>query len=202
MRAVEKCLACGNLYSSSAGDSPARNELRMCPKCGASGGDPTPQAASQGSDSSYPEGTDSPAPLLLPPYYQQALARAGQTEQLAREQLAVPAVLLMVWGGVWILMALAAWGISIAAAIDGKDPLLPILIFAGIGVWLAISGALVFVGGLCLRRLRRYRLALGVTLYGVAAGIVLCLPLSLLGIWPLVILLRPKVRQAFHGKSA
>jgi len=64
-----------------------------------------------------------------------------------------------------------------------------------------IIGLIMLVAAYRMEQLRSYRLAMTGTILLVVSGLVLCAPLALLGIWPLLVLLNSDVRWAFTNSE-
>jgi hypothetical protein len=118
----------------------------------------------------------------------------------ARRRLIVPAVAFLVIGVLGILGALAGTVAVVVEVVTRNSPRLPGLV---IFLWLLLTGAclfaLVLAGGVCMMRLRRRGLAL--TASYIVTGLSLAGPYGILfypfGIWALILLYRPDVREEF-----
>jgi heme/copper-type cytochrome/quinol oxidase subunit 1 len=129
--------------------------------------------------------------------------RAKSPREVARRRLFVPGVAFLVIG---VLLSLGLFVGAAAALIDylqsrRSDERLVILIFV---IWILGFGlplvATVIAGGVCLLRLQRYRLALAAA--SIVTGLSLAGPYGIFfypfGIWALILLFRPDVRQEFR----
>src|SRR5260370_25205957 len=110
-----------------------------------------------------------------------------------RAKVAFPAILLQVYGVVVFLVSLFAIerGITHHTQMDN----VPIFIFGGI--WGLVAAVVIFIGGYCMYRLRALGMALTATILCLASGLLTCVPLGLIGIWPLIVLLNADVKAAF-----
>jgi hypothetical protein len=121
---------------------------------------------------------------------------------IARERVFVPAIAFVVIGILGILGTLVGMAAAVVAYFDsrGRDDDVVLLLFL---LWVVCVGlclfTLVIAGGLCMMRLRRYGLAL--TAAFVITGLALAGAYAILffpfGIWGLVLLFRPDIRQEF-----
>jgi hypothetical protein len=121
---------------------------------------------------------------------------------IARERVFVPAIAYVVIGILGILGTLVGMAAAVLEYSDSRqrDDDVILLLFL---LWVVCVGlclfTLVIAGGLCMMRLRRYGLAL--TAAFVITGLALAGPYAILffpfGIWGLVLLFRPDIRQEF-----
>jgi len=121
---------------------------------------------------------------------------------IARERVFVPAIAYVVIGILGILGTLVGMAAAVVTFLDSRqtDEEVVILLFL---LWVVCVGlclfTLVIAGGLCMMRLRRYGLAL--TAAYVVTGLALAGAYAILffpfGIWGLVLLYRPDIRQEF-----
>jgi cytochrome bd-type quinol oxidase subunit 2 len=123
--------------------------------------------------------------------------------EVARRRVMVPAVAFLVIGVLCILGAFAGAVAVVAECMSGRTPqsrLPGLLIF----LWLMLVAACLFVlvmaGGVSMMRLRRRGLAL--TAAYIVTGLSLAGPYGILfypfGIWALILLYRPDVREEFR----
>lgn len=141
----------------------------------------------------------------------------GAGEASAREQLAAPALLLLLGGALALLNLLASLALQPAverflteralgtpelqqalrealAVLDGPvTKVLTLLRFA--------SSGLMTWGAWQMKQLKRYPLAVTAAILGLLPGGCCCLTLPV-GIWALVVLLKPEVRAAFRAPAA
>ena len=80
-----------------------------------------------------------------------------------------------------------------------KDPVEAGVLIGVFIVFFGVSGAFIFYAGSSMHRLSNYGLVLGAIVFGMATSFFTCMPLCLLGIWPLVVMLDPDVRDAFRS---
>jgi hypothetical protein len=121
---------------------------------------------------------------------------------IARERVFVPAIAFVVIGILGILGTLVGMAAAVVEYFDSRqrDDDVVLLLFL---LWVVCVGlclfTLVIAGGLCMMRLRRYGLAL--TAAFVITGLALAGAYAILffpfGIWGLVLLFRPDIRQEF-----
>ena len=128
---------------------------------------------------------------------------------MADEQIRLPATLLLVTGilgGLGAVVSLLANLLGAGAGMAGLVPneqAIDSLMTGTIGiisaiVGLAVSGLIVF-GALRMKELRTYPLALAATVVAMIPCLSPCCLLGLpVGIWALVVLLRPEVKAAFR----
>jgi hypothetical protein len=125
---------------------------------------------------------------------------------IARERVFVPAIAYVVIGILGILGTLVGMAAAVLEYSDSRqrDDDVILLLFL---LWVVCVGlclfTLVIAGGLCMMRLRRYGLAL--TAAFVITGLALAGPYAILffpfGIWGLVLLFRPDIRQEFGRRT-
>jgi len=134
--------------------------------------------------------------------YDDEFGIARSPREVARRRLMVPAVAFLVIG---VLCILGAFAGAVAVVVEyatskGRRPELELVAFF---VWLLLVAACVFVlviaGGVSMMRLRRRGLAL--TAAYIVTGLSLAGPYGILfypfGIWALILLYRPDVREEF-----
>jgi len=127
----------------------------------------------------------------------------------AASQVSGPAIALMVVTGMSALFYLAATALSLFAGgmgflmpSSGSDPLSGMLggVFAALiyAVFAILSGV-AFYGALRMKQLRSYNLALAAAIIAVVpcTTYVCCILATPLGIWALVVLMKPEVKAAF-----
>ncbi|MBK7876089.1 MAG: hypothetical protein IPJ77_10095 [Planctomycetes bacterium] len=128
------------------------------------------------------------------------------------DRLKVPGILLIVLGvltdlgGVWQIVS-NAFGIHLPGqeVPPGMEDFMRIMETFGIafGVLNLISGVLLVLGGLSLMRQKSYGLAMTAAILAMVPGFSCCCLFSLpVGIWALMLLLKPEVKAAFQGSSA
>jgi hypothetical protein len=117
-----------------------------------------------------------------------------------------PAFLLLALGIVSVGFSVAAalvvlLGHGRTFSLQGTELVIPVLdlrMVLAIGVW-AMCGSLAIWGGLNAMRLRRYGWAVVGAGAALAPVFPLCIPGTLVGIWMLVALRRPGVKNAFEA---
>jgi hypothetical protein len=133
----------------------------------------------------------------------------------AREQVSVPAILLMVVGGITLLAAL--WGIfqSLTGASSAQmeevlnNPDIPEQFKAMVGpmekmgifssLFQLVLGGLTFFGGLKMKNLESYPLAIAGSIVAIIPCIGSCCCIGIpIGIWSLIVLNKPEVKTAFR----
>lgn len=127
----------------------------------------------------------------------------------AASQVAGPAIALMVTTGMAFLFYLLAAGLVLFASgmgylapSSGRDPLAGIVsgVMASLiyGVF-AVFAAVAFFGALRMKQLRSYNLAMAAAIISVipCTTYVCCMLTMPLGIWALVVLMKPEVKAAF-----
>lgn len=128
------------------------------------------------------------------------------------ERLKVPGILLIVLGvltdlgGVWQVVS-NALGIHLPGqeVPPGMEGFMKFMETFGIvfGVLNLISGVVLVLGGLSLMRQKSYGLAMTGAIVAMVPGFSCCCLFSLpVGIWALMLLLKPEVKAAFQGSSA
>jgi hypothetical protein len=127
-----------------------------------------------------------------------------------RSKVAPPAIFLMVYSVLLILCGLGAaalagfgaWRISSAPKqfpqSDKEDAVMMVVIGGMCAVVAFLAGPIILWGAIRMNALRSYGLAMTATILSSAVGIFVCIALTLVGIWPLVVLLDPDVREAFN----
>jgi hypothetical protein len=117
--------------------------------------------------------------------------------RVALDKVSGPAVLLIVYGVLCLVAAPALLVFGVLAASQNRpDPAALVLGLLGALLCLA-AGGLVLVGGIRMRALRNYGLAIASVIVIFVVGLLTCIPLALVGIWPLVVLLDPEVKASF-----
>ena len=128
----------------------------------------------------------------------------------ARDALNVPAILLLVSGGLGVLLGLAGMvGGGANRALMGQlanDPKFAQLASLSSGpanivsnlVWIALSGFVIF-GALKMRNLEGHGLALGAAIVSIIPCSGCCCLGIPVGIWALVLLLKPEIKSQFQG---
>ena len=112
-----------------------------------------------------------------------------------------PAILLMVYGGVCFV---AAAGLLVLVPLMAfqkpRDP--GALAICALGVPLALlTGGLTFAGGLRMRVLRNYGLVLASVIVVFVVGLLACIPMAAVGIWPMIVLQDPEVKACFDREA-
>lgn len=95
-----------------------------------------------------------------------------------------------------LLMAFVMVSILSGAA---KDPVEAAILFGVFVLFYGASGAFILYAGSSMQRLSNYGLVLGAIVFGMVSSFFTCMPLCLLGIWPLVVMLDPTVRDSFRS---
>jgi hypothetical protein len=129
--------------------------------------------------------------------YDDEFAQAQSPTEIVRRRLFVPGVAFVAIGVLGILGSLAG-ALLIVVEFSRSDRLALLLLVAL--MWIAASLMLfVMLGGLCLLRVRRYRVALGAAyiVTGLALAGAYAIFFFPFGIWALVRLYQPDVRAAF-----
>jgi hypothetical protein len=140
-----------------------------------------------------------------------AVRRWAGVRHAARRRVKGPSLLLLVSGAfltLWGLVLLVGTVVSICEGTfwpqpgfrNGMEALLSIVWGTGV-VAGVIIGPVIVVAAYRMEQLRSYRLAMSGTILFCVSGLVLCAPLALLGIWPLVVLLNSDVRWAFTNSE-
>jgi len=128
----------------------------------------------------------------------------------AAEQVKVPAILLMVVGGIllaWSLMSLAmnllGVGLGAAGAAAADDPAAGVanmmsgtLGVAGAIFGLAIGGLIIF-GALKMQKLENYGISLAATIVAMVPCHICCIIGLPVGIYSLIVLMKPEIKTAF-----
>jgi hypothetical protein len=134
----------------------------------------------------------------------------------AREQVSVPAILLMVVGGITLLAAL--WGIiqnlsgtnsaQMAEILNNPDVPDQVKALVGpmgkMGIFTSLFqlalGGLTFFGGLKMKNLESYPLAMAGSIVAIIPCIGSCCCIGIpIGIWSLIVLNKPEVKTAFRS---
>ena len=129
------------------------------------------------------------------PYPGYVLADRGR----ALAKVKGPAILMLIYSSL-----LGLGGIAMGAFIPfiledmNRDEGPVMLVILGVGVFLCLAaGAFNFWAGLRMMKLRSYALAMTAVVFTFIIGFLTCLPLLLVGIWPLVVLLDSEVKACF-----
>jgi tRNA A-37 threonylcarbamoyl transferase component Bud32 len=126
----------------------------------------------------------------------------------ARSKVALPAILLQVYGVVlflvsWLCVLLGTYNFLSVSLGQFRthewDNLAILAVFGGICGF--VFGPVVFIGGNCMYRLRAWGMAMTATIFCMLSGFLIFAPLILVGIWPNVVLLMPKVKAAFAANA-
>jgi hypothetical protein len=131
-------------------------------------------------------------------------------EEEARNQLAAPAMCLIVSGSIiftlsalWVAMLLFT-AIIDAVRIAQRDPfeaIFALVIVLGISVFALGRPALIIYGGIQMRKLDRYPFAITARILAIVSFCV-CFVEMAFGIWALVVLSKSNVKQAFDEKKS
>jgi len=135
--------------------------------------------------------------------YDDEFGRALSPREVARRRLLVPGVAFLVIGVLCILGALVgAVAVVIEFVTTAQHPgeYLVMAFFLGLLFVGACLFALVFAGGLCLLRLERYRLGLAAAFIVTGLSLAGCYGILFFpfGIWALILLYQPSVREEFR----
>jgi hypothetical protein len=114
----------------------------------------------------------------------------GQPEALARVR--GPGTLLQVYG---VLLAIAGAALPVLAVFTG-DPVAFALCVAGCALCMTIGG-FTYLGGTRMKALRSYGLALAAVVLTFVVAVLACVPLVVVGIWPLAVLMDGRVKESF-----
>lgn len=127
----------------------------------------------------------------------------------ARDEVAMPAILLMVIAGLGILIALLSFLMPSMMASLLNNPSLPQELRDQLqaqqgqssplsGIPLLILSALVFFGALQMKNLRNYGMALAAAIIACVPCVGSCCCIGIpVGIWAIIVLRKPHVRAAF-----
>jgi hypothetical protein len=116
---------------------------------------------------------------------------------VALDKASGPAILLIVYG-VLCLVAVPVLLVSGAVAAAQKRPDAAAVALCLLGSLLCLAaGGLTVAGGIRMRVLRNYGLAMASVIVVFVVGLLICAPVALVGIWPLVVLLDPEVKASF-----
>jgi hypothetical protein len=140
-----------------------------------------------------------------------AVRRWTGVRNIARGRMKVPSMLLLLSGAFLTLLGLVmlvGTAVSIHHGTFWPQPTFRsnaeavLSIVWGTGVIAGIVlGPVIVVAAYRMEQLRSYWMALTGTILLCVLGLIVCAPLALLGIWPLLVLLNPDVRWAFtHSK--
>jgi hypothetical protein len=124
---------------------------------------------------------------------------AGYAPRMTREQAlakaAGPAILLMIYGVLWVLGGLAFCLLLLAPEAQEDQALLYIvLIFAPLCV---AVGAFTMFSGWQMMRLRSYGLIMAAVIVTIGLGLLTCPMLAIIVVWPMAVLLDVNVKQHF-----
>jgi hypothetical protein len=207
------CPVCGNLIpTAAAGQASAR-----CSRCGnvidpkAASSQPPPVSfppfgppPAAGYAPAQPPSNPYQAPspwadnFYAPGYFQ--FADRGR----ALQKIKGPAVLMIVYGTL-----LALGGVVLACCIPfmvadmNRDEQPVMTVVLGVSSFLCIaSGGFIFWAALRMLKLRSYGLAMTAVVFTFIIGFLACLPVMLVGIWPLVVLLDAEVKACFDRPEA
>lgn len=186
MVSVETCPLCGHRFGGVGAVS-----LPTCPNCGAH------KRSLEIEQTAYPYASPPTKSVGSPSL---GLSQQALFQMSAETKVASPALVLKVWGGFWLFLAMGLIALSIAAATTGRpgdDSREAMFVFGTLGVLHLACGSMLLAGGICLGRLRAYGFVVAAIIFGMVSGFFLCLPFCLLGIWPLTIVFDPQVKQAF-----
>lgn len=138
-----------------------------------------------------------------PPDFQQP---PGNTAADALQKVNAPAIALLVTAGVGaglqvIALILNILGVGLGAA-EGSDEGAIVMIQGGVGVLQSIIGIIIaiviWMGASKMRQLRSHGFAITASILAMIPCISPCCIIGLpFGIWALVVLLKPEVKQAF-----
>jgi hypothetical protein len=126
--------------------------------------------------------------------------RRRYSRAAALQKVKGPGILLQVAG---ILLLLAGIGLPVLIAIvpkgpDPDDEVITIAMLGGGGVVALCLGIVVFLAGMRIKSLRSYSFVLAVIIVTMVIGVLTCIPLAAIPIWPLVVLVGADVRAGFE----
>jgi hypothetical protein len=169
---IVRCFNCGENYSALAGHSKAEPDK-------------------------YPYESQAPRAFAsqLPTYLPQTSIR-----EIALTKVDSPALVMMAWGSILVILTALFVLCTIAAYHDAPRGLIDMAFVFGVFAILSlVAGAFLLYAGYCLRHLRSYGVVLAGIVFGIAVSMLFCMPLTALGIWPLITICDPQVKQAFQS---
>jgi hypothetical protein len=128
----------------------------------------------------------------------------------ASDQVNGPAIGLIITGALNILLAMVRGvttmlGVGMSTLQTSNNPdadkIMALMSTFGLGIAIAglLGGIFVLLGGIKMRRLESYGLCMVASIVAMIPGLSCCCPLGLgIGIWSLVILSKPEVKNLFH----
>jgi len=123
--------------------------------------------------------------------------RRRPRRSVALDKVSGPAILLIVYG-VLCLVAVPVLLVSGAVAAAQKRPDIAAVVLCLLGSLLGLAaGGLTLAGGIRMKALRNYGLAMASVIVVFVVGLMTCVPVALVGIWPLIVLLDPEVKASF-----
>ena len=206
-----RCTQCGRILR--VGDDAAGRQAQ-CPECKAIATVPSPgaQFSFQSPPMSPPAGSMPPMPppsAGLNPYQSPYSpggpgTMAASPQEYALGRVSGPATALIVAGALYLVGSLGALFIGIVAPLAEPGPGMPReQVVLGAAIWLVIGvvglvlGVVILVGGVKMRRLRSYGLALTSAILALLPVTCCCMGGLPIGIWALVVLSDIHVRGAF-----
>jgi hypothetical protein len=124
--------------------------------------------------------------------------RRRYSRAAALKKVKPPAIFLQVLGVVWIVAAIATVVISLFVPVGDPDYVAIMCACIG-GALLGIGlGAVTFLAGMRMKALQSYSFVLAVIIVTMVVGVLTCIPLAAIPIWPLVVLVGADVRAGFE----
>jgi hypothetical protein len=113
----------------------------------------------------------------------------------ALEKVKGPGILLQIMGILWVLTAISLPALALFVKEQDRGPVIMFCLVCE--VFLLPVGIITWLSGSRMKALRSWGLVLTSVILTFVMGILFCMPLALVGIWPLVVLLDANVKNCF-----
>ena len=114
----------------------------------------------------------------------------------ALKKVRIPAIIMMFYGALLVLVGIALP--IIVSNEPGPDRTFFLTIFAVVGLVFALVGVFTIFAAVSMMNLRRYGMSFASVITSFILTLLFCLPLIVVGIWPLVVLLDHEVKSSFR----
>jgi hypothetical protein len=134
-----------------------------------------------------------------------------ENREYAESRTQGPGRVLQVYGGFLILVAAGLFFMAIYGMVQlsnstrmplstsAHEEATAMTVIGGMGsLCLGVLGGLIWLGGTRMKALRSYGLALTATILTFVTGLPICILLTAIGIWPLIVLCDTAVREQFE----
>ena len=193
----ERCGATSEIKAGLGTPSPASFSLTSFPQTGFLPVGYPPAGFAPPPNPYQPNPYQPPNPWADAPYGPGYFRPPDRNRALAKVQ--GPGILMQVYSGLIVLSGIGLGILAPFAFLDKRGDDGPVVgVFLGVFAILCLtSGVFIFWAAMRMKALRSYGLALSAVIFTFLVGFLACLPLMLVGIWPLIVLLDAEVKACF-----